>query len=434
MKRVAIIGGGVSGLSAAVTLAKQSQHKSGQRFHITILESLSKLGGRVYSFTDKNFSKPIDNGQHIMMGCYRETISYCRQIGSMDKLLFQENLSIPFIAYADEITLLQAPALPYPLNLLWAMLSYRGLDIISKWKLIGFLMAMKFSNRPLSWVNESAAEWLERFDQTPQICSALWNILVVGILNTKPEIGSARLFEKVLREIFFTDSFSSTMVVPKTDLSDVLINPAIEYLGTRGGSVRFNERILAIEENNATLILTNCKGHTEIFDAVIFAIPLFALRKIEGIFSFITLPENDFDYSPIISFHFELKHNPLKEKYYALLASPIEWVFNHGSHISTVTSAATAWIGKSQNELLPLFKGELKKYFGISEDDIIAYRMVKEKRATFVPDIETESKRKKIMQCSLGNVYLAGDWTNTGLPATIEGAILSGKIAAERLL
>ena len=156
------------------------------------------------------------------------------------------------------------------------------------------------------------------------------------------------------------------------------------------------------------------------------------MRKIEGIHSVVTLPKNDFSYSPIITFHFELRRNPLRESYYALLESPVEWVFNHGSHITTVTSAATRWIEKPENELLDLFRKELKTYFGIQEEDIIAHQMIKEKRATFVPDRETEVERDKILQ-SIRGVYLAGDWTNTGLPSTIEGAIVSGKLAGNAL-
>ena len=133
-----------------------------------------------------------------------------------------------------------------------------------------------------------------------------------------------------------------------------------------------------------------------------------------------------------LEINFNLKENKLKKPFYAFIDSRLHWVFNHGEYITTVTSSADEFIEKSQEELFSIISSELSTYLGINRENINRYKIIKEKRATFIPNKENLLKRPSA-KTKLENVFLAGDWTNTGLPATIEGAIKSGNTAANEV-
>ena len=138
----------------------------------------------------------------------------------------------------------------------------------------------------------------------------------------------------------------------------------------------------------------------------------------------------DLNYSPILNVHFWLNENPFKEKFYGLINSKIHWLFNHGDHISLTSSSADELIGFENDYIKTLFLSEIEKFFPIFKSEFVNNSIViKEKRATFIPDVVSSESRNNIYS-PFDNLYFAGDWTNTGLPSTIESAVLSGKTAA----
>ena len=164
------------------------------------------------------------------------------------------------------------------------------------------------------------------------------------------------------------------------------------------------------------------------FDFVISAIPAFALNRIIGNPKVLTFPE--FEYSTILNIHIWLKKNALPIGFFGLINSPLHWVFNKGSHLNIVISDANEIAVKSDQELIAIVKEEMKKYFLLDPDLISDYKILKEKRATFIPSKEIVGTRPN-QKTKIKNLVLAGDWVNTGLPSTIESAVKSGRVAAE---
>ncbi|MEJ2193971.1 MAG: FAD-dependent oxidoreductase, partial [Ignavibacteriaceae bacterium] len=166
-------------------------------------------------------------------------------------------------------------------------------------------------------------------------------------------------------------------------------------------------------------------------DYVILAVPLYSLRKLLP--DWIITPDINFEYSSILNVHIWLKNNPLTETFYGLIDSPVHWIFNKDSHINIVISNANHLMEKTADEIYELCMRELKLFTVILESDVQYFRVLKEKRATFIPANQIINSRPS-SKTKINNLFLAGDWTDTGLPSTIESAVKSGKIAAEHVI
>jgi len=425
MKKVLIIGGGLAGLSTAVFLADKN-------FKIKLIEASPKLGGRTYSFNYTDQDSEIDNGQHILMGCYNETFKYINLIGSKNTLDFQPSLKVNYVSVGGKNHELKAFKNLYPLNLLYAFLRFDVLKLIDRVSIIKLLISIKL-DKYTKTEDQSVFNWLITNKQSKESIEKFWRILVVGTLNTTIDRASALIFIDIIRKMFFNGNSAATIVLPNKGLSSVFVEPAIKFIHERGGEISLSERVIKFVSENKCLteVITN-KNHLKDFDFIVSAIPFFSLQKI---FSSKKVEQNlNFKYSPILSIHIWLKKIFITEKFYGLINSKFDWVFNHGAHITLVKSSADELINLDKNDLIKITGSELKKYFPIFNlSDILDYKIIKEKRATFIPTDDVVSSRKKIIS-PLTNLILAGDWTNTGLPATIEGAIKSGSLASENLL
>ncbi len=424
MKRCLIIGGGISGLTAASTL-------SAKNIEVTLIESSSKLGGRTYSFTDKQTETEIDNGQHILMGCYKETLTFLNLIGAKNNFDYQNNLYVKFIDRNKKQFQINASTSFYPFNLLFAIKKYYALDFNDKISFILLLLKLPLISRN-SLRKISVEQWLKREKQSSNTINSFWEILCIGALNTSLAEASALVFYDILMQVFFNGNFAATIVLPKYGLNESIINPASSFILKNGGKIIFSETIKEVVVNNQKIVaIKSVKNLYENFDFVISAIPLYALEKI--ISKEILEIDLELNYSTIINIHIWLNENNLLEKFYGLLNSPLHWVFIKGKHINIVISYADYLADKSKEEILNFVLEELVKYTSVKREDIEHYKVIKEKRATFVPDIATLEKRPN-SKTSYKNLFLSGDWTNTGLPSTIESAVKSGRIAAELVL
>ena len=187
-------------------------------------------------------------------------------------------------------------------------------------------------------------------------------------------------------------------------------------------------------KRSASWILTNNEFHSKKnykdFDFIVSTIPEYSLRKITE--NITELPY--LEYAPIMTIHLWLRSNPFTERFYGLVDSEIHWVFNHGTHISLVKSAAEKFVDVEKKKLLFLIYSELENYFPIFYKDLVTdHKIIIEKRATFIPSINSLKERENI-RTSIKNLVIAGDWTDTKLPSTIESAVKSGKIAAEKII
>jgi hydroxysqualene dehydroxylase len=419
-----IIGGGLAGLSAAAYLSSRGRK-------VELLEASQKLGGRAYSFTDKSTGITADNGQHIMMGCYRETLDFFRLIGAQDNLIYQDRLEVNFVLPHYQVVPVRSVSGFYPLNLAAGLMHYKALSFRERISLLRFFLKL-----PLASDNDlrrlTVYDWLEQENQNERIRKAFWEILAVGALNTSIYKASAKVFRDILLEIFFKGNKASTIILPRHGLTETYCNDSKKYIEDHDGMIRTGEQVnkLLSEDGRIRTIVTN-KRTIKDFRYVISAVPYYGLKKILPDDK--NIPDPELKYSSILSVHIRLKENKLDKPFYGLIDSDVHWLFNHRTHITLVRSDADELMDKNKEELSALIRKELFRYFFIEAGDITDYLIIKEKRATFIPSNEINNKRPGV-GTGISNLMLAGDWTETGLPSTIESAVKSGRIAAESFL
>jgi len=420
-KKVIVIGGGFAGLTAAAYLAKNNHI-------VTLLEASPKLGGRAYSFLDKETNTVLDNGQHILMGCYYETLNFLSLIEALENFLFQKRLEVNFIEEGFQVLPLKSFPFFYPFDLLLGVLRYKAINFSERLALIKIFFQLPFySVSKLSQL--SINEWLEKENQSKNVRDSFWRILAVGALNTSLEKASAKIFVDILRQIFLTGKKAATIILPKYGLSESYCKKSEEFINNHGGKIISSTTVnkLVLKSDMVSEIHTSNKTFTD-FDFVLSAIPAFALSRIIDEKFQINIPE--FSYSSILNIHLWMKDKSFPEGFYGLINSPIHWVFNKKTHLNIVISDADDLVNKSDEELMKVVKSEIKKFFLLDPESVSSYKIIKEKRATFIPSNEILDKRPQ-QRIKIKNLVLAGDWVDTGLPSTIESAVKSGRIASD---
>ncbi|MCZ7603779.1 MAG: hydroxysqualene dehydroxylase HpnE [Melioribacteraceae bacterium] len=427
MAKIIVVGGGFAGLSASVFLSDKGHN-------VKLIEASPKLGGRAYSFDYNIYDTTVDNGQHIMMGCYLFTLEFLELIKSTDKIEIQPYLNIDFVARDKKKYQLSTEGVTYPFNILSALKNYDALTNLEKFQVVKLFLKIAVCN-PLHYNNISTKEFLAIHHQSQNSIDTLWDIIHVGTMNCKLNESSAEIFLRILKEIFFTVDESTRIVLPKTGLSEIYIDQSAKFLTERNSSISLSEKLISINFDNdssiARSILTNQNAYND-FDYLFIAIPPHQLEKIlkESNIKF-ELPF--YEYSSILNVHLWLDQNPFTQSFYGLINSKIHWLFNHGKHITLTTSSADELIELNDEEIIDIIKKELTEYFSEFQTvRIIDKLIIKEKRATFKPTIDNCNQRKKIPH-NIGNIHFVGDWTNTGFPATIEGAVKSSAISVDIL-
>ncbi len=424
MKKCIVVGAGFSGLTSAAYLSKAG-------YQVEVIEASKKLGGRAYSFTDNESQTTIDNGQHILMGCYSDTIKFFKTIGAYKNLNVQKKMKVNFLKENFKLLPLDCSSLFYPFNLLVGLLNYKAITIVERFQLLKFFLKIYFySDKELSRL--SVFQWLTLENQNENIQKAFWDILAVGALNTNTRISSAKTFADILKEIFFRGSKSATIILPGEGLTETYCLDAKRFIEGNNGNVTNSEQVnkFIFEKNKIKRIITS-KRIIENFDFVISALPLYALEKLvdeSALYNNLKLV-----YSSILSIHVWLNNNNLVNTFYGLINSSVHWIFNHGTHLTLVISDANEFMEKSKEEIFEMICCELKKFVNINQDDIKSYKIIKEKRSTFIPGNDI-LKSRPANKTKYSNFFIAGDWTNTGLPSTIESAVKSGRMAAELII
>lgn len=424
MKKVIIIGGGLAGLSAAV-------HLSRNNLKVLLLEASPKLGGRAYSFFDEKTQTEIDNGQHILMGCYTDTINFLKIIDAYKFLNIQKNLEINYLSRNKSHFKLKTPNVIYPLNLLFGLLSFKEMNLKEKISLLKFFIKINFIDTEKLY-GLTVLDWLKKEKQSDKTIRIFWEIISIGALNTSTEKASAKIFCDILKEIFWKDKFSLQIIIPALPLSKTFCEPASDFIIKNDGEIKLSEKCieLVFDKNRIRKVITD-KNVYEDYDFVISAIPYYALEKIIDKNFLNKQPE--FHYSSILNIHLWIKENFLEEDFYAFYDSELHWLFNKITHWNLVISNADKFIKMGNEEIYNLAITELKNFLSISDDDILSYKIIKEKRATFIPD-DAALKSRPDTLTKIENLLLAGDWVNTKLPATIESAARSGRMAAEKIV
>jgi squalene synthase HpnD len=433
-KKVIVLGAGYAGLAAANELILRGHD-------VTLIEGRALLGGRAHSFPDTKSGQILDNGQHILMGCYHETLALLRQLGVDDRLFSPPRLEVPFVSEKGPSVL--AAKLPAPLHLLSALLGYKELSGGDKMAAIRLAVRLASGQRPLA--EETAQSWLSRWKQPPNIIRALWEPLCVAALNEPVATGSAQLFATVIARSFLGGAEDSKILLSRVGLSELFAPEVRRLLEMCRGTVRLQTPATALRFEGATIREIELADGSRLRpEAVISALPWHVLRGLLPEGSKLAQACRAIQDAPIVSLHLWLDRPILREPFVGLLDSPVHWVFSRdhiqgadpavpGHVITAVVSGARDLVDKSAAELEELTLKELGRLLPEARGVKVLHRMVyKARSATFAATPETEPLRPST-QTEWSNFWLAGDWTNTGLPATIEGAVLSGHRAAQAL-
>lgn len=435
-----IVGGGLAGLSAAVELASTGAN-------IALFEQTPRLGGRCYSFRDETTGDIVDNGQHILIGAYHNTLAYLERIGSVRHLDRQRRLSIPFFHPELGFVSFQTQKFPQPFDLLAAILTFKPLSFMER---IGLIKL----RRAINDVSESEARrlasvtvehWLDEHHQSRAAKKHLWYPLAVSVLNELPDRACAALFVGVLRSVFLGSSSDAALIIPTIGQTELYVEGAEAFLRKYNVSVRTKTEVSGFEiEGMRAVGLRLSDGTVVKSDAVISAVPYHCITRL--------LPPNiaamapfvhcdTLDTSPIVSVHLWFDKEFMDITFVGLTDRRTQWVFNRrrifreteksDSYLTAVISGAHELVDTSKDELIRIVLADLADVFPESvKVRLVSSLVIKEKRATFAPTPKAEELRPST-RTPIDRLYLAGDWTDTGLPATIEGAVLSGVRAAE---
>ena len=442
MRKVVIIGGGFAGLSAGTSLAQQD-------FQVTILEGRQVLGGRAYSFTDPQMQDTVDNGQHLFMGCYYETQRFLDRIGTLQDLRFQRSLSVDFLGDRGRKGSLKASRLPAPWHLLSGLAQLSTLSLGDRARLRHMRAALKRAPMELEKLDQITVEdWLKAAHQSERARRDLWDLIAIATLNEDPAIAAASTFATVLSRAFFEGRQASRLGLSSVGLSDLYTGASMRYIEMRHGDVRTKAPVEHIVfEGKLAKGVQMRQGEFIPADFVISSVPASAFSKLLPETIAETLPaahtSRQLKFAPIISIHLWFDRPISDRMFAAMLDTQVQWFFNtarihrnakdHG-HITLVISGAHRFVTWKDTKISSMAMEELYRLFPNAKEAILRRSLViKELQATLSPTLGTESLRPESATC-YPNFFIAGDWTKTGLPATIESACVSGHLCASLVL
>jgi zeta-carotene desaturase len=429
---VAIVGGGLAGLAAGCALA-------GSGFRVTLFERRPYLGGRASSYEHPGTGEVVDNCQHILLGCCTNLIEFYKHIGVEDKIRWYEALT--FIEPGGRQSVIQPSFLPAPLH---AGPSFLGASFLSlKDKIsIGRALLALVPKTPLE-TGEPFSAWLKRHGQTQRAIDRFWQPILVSALNEHLERISIPYAAQVMRESFLRSPGAGRFGVPVMPLTE-LYSCAGDRIKAHHGEVhlRANVESFSLQENGVSVRVA---GKNTDFDFAVIAVPFDALAKIlpAGTAEEENKKLERFEFSPITGIHLWFDRKITGLEHAVLLDRTIQWMFQKsefqkhrqngetGSYLELVVSASTTLVEKSRQEIIDLAIAELGEFFPeVRNAKLMKATVIKEVKASFSPLPRVDEYRPS-QATDWPRVFLAGDWTATGWPATMEGAVRSGFQAAE---
>ena len=423
MKQVHVIGAGLAGLAAALSLTEAGQT-------VVLHEAGPAAGGRCRSYFDKELGIRIDNGNHLLLSGNSAARAYIAEVGAADAFQVADQAIFPFMDVKSGERWTVRPnqgRLPW-----WILRADRRVPETRLSDYLGLAGIVRVRD------DTAVADSMRR----GRLYWRLVEPLAVAALNTPPQLGLARLLGAVMRETLMRGGQACIPMVPKQGLSEALIDPAVATLQARGTEIRFNSRIaeMAIDRDQVTA-LRGPEGHIPLGadDAVVLAVPPWVAT---GLLPGLVAPEA---FEAILNIHFlyETKSDGFAKAvleqagFIGLISGTAEWVFMKPGHVSVTISAANRMVDEPAAAIAARVWPDVVGALGLDaglKAHMPLYRVVKEKRATFAATSQQDARRPQVRTELAANLALAGDWTRTGLPATIEGAIRSGRTAAQVVL
>ncbi len=440
-RTVTVVGGGVAGMSAACALAEAG-------FRVQLMERRGYLGGRASSYPHPGVGEVIDNCQHVLFGCCTNLIGFYRRIGVADRIHWTSEMTM--IEPGGRRSLLGpakigALGLPAPLHGLPKLMAARAFTLQDKLALGRAFAAMM---RPVAQDSaESLGDWLRRHKQTEGALNRFWRLVIASALNADIDSIALPYAAKVIRELFMNSAEAGSMGMSRVPLSELYAGVG-PFLSARGGSVQLNTHVEGAawnEESSQWTIQTRTGELTSEF--VILALPFEATSKLlsalppaEGAERLARQIEQH-EHWPICSVHLWFDREITELEHAVLLDREIHWMYNQsrlqegrgGYYIELVVSATRAFAALSREEAIAQALEELAEFFpNAKEAKVMKAALVKEVRATFgvPPGIDASRPGAK---SPWPNLFLAGDWVQTGWPSTMESAARSGHLAAEAI-
>ncbi len=428
---VIVIGGGLAGLAASVAL---SDHGA----RVQLFERHPRLGGRATSYTLPD-GETIDNCQHVTLRCCTNLEDFYRRIGSEKKIRFHERLL--FADSSGRRAFLKASNLPAPLHLAPSFAFFPLLSWADKLSIArGMLRIIRSGGAPRSASDLSMFDWLKRAGQTRSAIDRFWRVVLVSALNEELDRTDARYGLAVFWKAFLSNRNGFGMGVPEVPLADLYASCAT-CIERNQGDVRTNCGVAGLLVDQGCVGGVRLENGTELSaDYYIAAVPFDRLAKL--------LPaecRNDEAFaglmnlhlSPIAGIHLWFDRQVMTEPFLTSLDHTIQWIFNKssaGDYLQVVISASHALAKKPQQEIVEMCNRELRDLIPrTAAAQVVKSVVVRETSATFSPEPGCDRWRLP-QRTSIRNLLLAGDWTETGWPATMEGAVRSGYLAAEAIL
>ena len=449
---VAVVGGGLAGLAAGCSLADSG-------FRVTLFERRPYLGGRASSYEHPGTGEVVDNCQHVLLGCCTNLIQFYERLGVEKKIRWYDRLT--FLQPDGRSWVIAPSALPAPLHTAPAFLRAAGLTLADK-VTIAAAMAALAPTTPRD-NGDSFLVWLRQHGQTNGAIERFWKTILVSALNEDLDRMSVANAAQVIRESFLKSPAAGRMGVPSVPLT-ALYSVAGDYMRARGGEVRLRTGVDCFRADPGGVTLA-VAGEEASFEFVVFAVPFDVLARL--------LPQTSaadplrealdrFETSPITGIHLWFDRQISDLDHAVLLDRTIQWMFHKsrillreghgfsradnqleqqgssapegtGSYVELVVSSSKTLVDKSKAEIIDLALKELREFFPRARDaNLLKSTVIKEVHATYSPRPGVDAFRPPA-ETPWPRVLLAGDWTATGWPATMEGAVRSGYIAAERI-
>lgn len=432
---VVVVGAGCAGLSAACVLAE-----AGAR--VVVVEARPVLGGRTFATRDKLSGDWVDNGQHVLLGCYHDTLAYLTRIGARDRLRVQSTLAVPMIDLAGRASELRCPALPSPLQLVAGVLAWPALAWRDRLSVLGLARALAASAQGEA-ESMTVRAWLRRWGQADRLVELLWEPLAVAALNQPIDRATAGTFVEVIRRMLGPGPEDAALMLPAQSLTHTFVAPGVAFLEQHGGMVMAGAaaQVLIGDGRVQGVRVRDVQIQAS---SVISSVPWHAVG---GLFdeappelAEVSRHAEAMSASPIVTVNLWFDDTVLDTPLVGLPGRSFQWAFEkrlvapgHATHVSLVCSGAAEIVDRSNDHLVALAHAELSAA-------VPAAARARLKRGTAIRDrwatfsLAVGQPPRPSTYTGLTGFFLAGDWTDTGLPATIESAVVSGHRGARAVL
>jgi zeta-carotene desaturase len=438
---VAIAGGGLAGLAAACALSDAG-------FRVTLFEKRPFLGGRASSYEHPGTGEVVDNCQHVLFRICTNLVKFYEHIGVADQIRWFDQMN--FIEPGGRVSVMKSSPLPAPLHTAPSFLHFPFLSAADKLAISRALIPLTLTVQRDN--GQSFQQWLDAHGQTKNAVARFWHPILISALSEDLDRISVSAAAQVVRESMKTPT-ARHMGVPSLPLTD-LYNAAGEYVRSHGGTLHFRCPVegFSADGSQVQVRMRSKEGAEETFDYLVLALPFDALESLlpaETQSKAIREKISHFENSPITGIHLWFDRQISDLDHAVLLDRTIQWMFHKsrlqpmraqgengsgsGSYIELVVSSSKTLIDKSRAEIVDLALSEVREFFPAARDaNLMKSTVIKEVNATYSPRPGIDAHRPTPVT-PWPRVFLAGDWTATGWPATMEGAVRSGYLAAEAL-